>query len=1291
MEEVMRQFTRILAAGVAAIALNSGFSAIAQVGGATLVAPIVAPKGAVERLLQNARHNIRNGRADLAFDQLSRVMKSDPQNAEAMMMLVVAYASSGDAPQAQNALAQLRTAHPGDANRIGVAQGALETGGKSGAGSSAVAADLGGAAGSNLEGARAAAAQGRYDEATKLYHAATGGRGNKPPPELAQEYYETLAGSPKGIKEARRGLRELYESRRDPKTGIAYARVLTYRQSTRRQGIDLLEQLSADQDPLIGAKATDGWGKALTWLGAKKSDIKRYDSYLARYPDDTAVQRAKDKVKSNLRKVQSGKTVRRDWVSEARASGFKLLDSGDTQGARERFEYALRKNSRDADALGGLGVIALREGRFAEASDYLSRAIARSRSSRSEWGEALASAEFWSAYGEADAARLNGDFAWAENIARSLVGRGGDDGKSVQILLGKALAGLGRHSEAEEAYRRAQQFAPGVPAVELGIFNALMGQNRQEEAFAFGQQMGPEAQQAVGQLSGLHASSLRDEALRMTQSGDFGFAASQLQQALSLDPNNPWIRLDLARLIAANGDVGQAFGLIDEMANSPNASIDMLQASAVFYGEAGLPDRAVAAAPRIPAEQQTADIPGLVERVTFGVEVARAKALAEAGAKRQAVNALKKLATRANTLGRQAQIATALAAIGEPHQALRMVRRQIAQSGGFGGDADSQVLYAGMLAQAGQANEAIAVVQQGLALTDLTASQRADLTDVQRGIAVKHADRATQSGAYADAYNILYPHLATSPSNPALLSALARIYSTSGHFRQAQTLYAQVLQQDPTDIGAMRGAIGAAIQAKDIRTASLLLDQAVKVYPSNPHIYFLMGEAARALGDRRTARRAFETARTLRQQEIAAPVSAGGVLVQGLPPNSFENVGLPSSNYGQQPAPGVIIPQGVNVPVSTPIGGANPFDRSSLDAMEINGEEEVTRLFGDAGDDNLLAQAFWENASTIIENTGSPSPVFQTANPDQGRDHQQSSSDVYLPAFVNPAERTQYAAPRFTEQIDDRLNEMNTSRGHYIQGGVALRARDGDGGLDRFAEVQIPASYTLIPQDISNFTLSATPVFVTSSSLEGGEASLRRFGTNPLVRAGPVPNPGAINTSGGDLSAAFEGGWIKGDAGVTPLGFEVINPAGGITFQPKLNEEVGLSFTLEQRAVTDSVLAYSGIEDTFSRSTFGGVVRRGATISGDIDTGGFGAYLSGGYYFLEGNNVQDNEIAEATVGAYNRVINRPDEELKLGLNATFFAYDQNLRHFTAGHNGYSAHSPITRFPLRLSTPSKKVV
>ena len=91
----------------------------------------------------------------------------------------------------------------------------------------------------------------------------------------------------------------------------------------------------------------------------------------------------------------------------------------------KRFEYALRGNRRDSDALGGIGIILLQQNRFAEAEDYLSRAASRSKRSRAKWGEALSSARFWGTYEQAKAAFDQGNFPEAERIARGLPQRSG--------------------------------------------------------------------------------------------------------------------------------------------------------------------------------------------------------------------------------------------------------------------------------------------------------------------------------------------------------------------------------------------------------------------------------------------------------------------------------------------------------------------------------------------------------------------------------------------------------------------------------------------------------------------------------------------------------------------------------------------------------------------------------------------------------------------------------------------------------------------------------------------------
>ena len=124
--------------------------------------------------------------------------------------------------------------------------------------------------------------------------------------------------------------------------------------------------------------------------------------------------------------------------------------------------------------------------------------------------------------------------------------------------------------------------------------------------------------------------------------------------------------------------------------------------------------------------------------------------------------------------------------------------------------------------------------------------------------------------------------------------------------------------------------------------------------------------------------------------------------------------------------------------------------------------------------------------------------------------------------------------------------------------------------------------------------------------------------------------------------------------GVTPLGFEIINPVGGLTLREKFENGLSVRLTAEQRAITDSVLSYAGVKDAATGVNYGGVVRSGATLAGDMDYGRYGAFASGGFYFVHGDDVESNKKLEANVGGFVRLVETPDEDLKIGLNLTYF-------------------------------------
>lgn len=154
------------------------------------------------------------------------------------------------------------------------------------------------------------------------------------------------------------------------------------------------------------------------------------------------------------------------------------------------------------------------------------------------------------------------------------------------------------------------------------------------------------------------------------------------------------------------------------------------------------------------------------------------------------------------------------------------------------------------------------------------------------------------------------------------------------------------------------------------------------------------------------------------------------------------------------------------------------------------------------------------------------------------------------------------------------------------------------------------------------------------------------------------------------LALAYEIGDIKADVGTTPLGFEVKNVVGGVTFAPQLSSTTTLKLTGERRAVTDSLLSYAGTVEPFTGKRWGGVTRTGARVMLSDDDGDVGIYGGGAYYKLDGENVDDNQQMEATVGAYVRPYKTERAELSVGVNLSYLNYEKNLGEFSLGHGGY---------------------
>src|SRR6185437_9512633 len=284
-------------------------------------------------------------RAEVAWEKL---LESDAGNAEALLHLGIIEARAGHLDKARAYAAQLKTAHPNGPENV-VLEHAIAVG--------AVPPDT-------INEARRLARAGQFDAAVAAYKRAL--KNQPPPPDLAREYYETLAGTKSGWEEAKQGLQQLSAALpNDLSVQYAYARVLTYHEATRRQGIAMMASLAGD--PSIGRQATQGWHDALIWLGATKDDLPLYKNYLASHANDNAVVK-------KLADLENPANTGRFGTDEAHRKAMEALEAGHLKEAAEMFQALIKANPKDVDALGGLGVVREREGNLHEA-----RAVDRSR------------------------------------------------------------------------------------------------------------------------------------------------------------------------------------------------------------------------------------------------------------------------------------------------------------------------------------------------------------------------------------------------------------------------------------------------------------------------------------------------------------------------------------------------------------------------------------------------------------------------------------------------------------------------------------------------------------------------------------------------------------------------------------------------------------------------------------------------------------------------------------------------------------------------------------------------
>lgn len=1185
--------------------------------GAVSQAQAAPNDAALKALFDQANYWHEKSHDDLASESLKKVLMVDANNTQALYLMALWAQQNGDLQTAAQWRARLAAVAPADAGLQ-----ALDN-----------AKQLAQVPQGQLTLARQQARSGNVPAALATWRSMF--NGDTPPPSLAPEYYLTM-GSDKSLYPQAVGelQRFVAENPQDNAARVALGKMLTWREETRRDGIALLEPMASGS-----READDGLRQALLWLGPQAGDERLYDNFLQRHPQDGDVQ-------AYYRKNVGG---------AAKGEGFTALNSGDTGSAKRQFEQVLQTNPEDADALAGLGYIAQRNGDYKAASQYLNRAASEGGDASAERKTQAEDAAFYGQLAEAQQALKEGNVSQALALSAPLAQQSGERGTAAKLFRADVLRHNKDYPQAEQALRAVLNDQPQNAAARENLFYVLREQNKSDEAQAMLRTL-PASLQAKLQpriVTGLPGDPIRRQAQQAAAAGNTQQAIAILQQGISRLPDDPWLRLNLARLLQKSGSGDEASSVMAPAARN-GAGASSLYAAALFASENGAWQQSQTLLSRITPASQNGQMRDLALRVNYNLQLATAERYLAQGNNVAAANTLKTLTNRPPESPVDAgKLAKLLAQSGDLSGAVALVRENLRQ--GVQGNAGDYADQVTVLNKAGLDNEA----QAFLANPELQArSTPTQLAGIRNGYVINEADQLREQGNYVAAYDKLMRAMQSDPQNTDLMFAMARLYQTGKMNKEAGVVYDYLITRDTDDQAARVGAIDVALAENNVEKAQTLAS----------------GLRNDSSADRMLLLARLEEAKGNHQQAMTYLRSARGKLL-----------GMASTNAAATPTiNGVLLAD-------------NPFVGNSKMASRSTYSEENTLPW-------QVAQTAREPGSTLPGTTRTDLPMETVQSRtlrqvDEMMQDLQQKTGMWVQGGVEIRGRDgESGTSKLTEAkapLTWSSSPFGESRFEFTATPITLSAGSASGDAwRRYGTNPLNNAISNITSSIDNTENAADPTAANFSDLLGyngenlspmtdaGLANLASLYDSGRLKALSVSNfksslDNRISSStesqkanGVELAMALSGEQYRVDIGTTPLGQDLSTLVGGVQWSPKLTDYLTLIFKGERRAVTDSLLSYVGMKDAYSGKTWGRITKNGGSVQLGYDDGDAGFYVNGGGYSYIGENVASNNSINASAGVYLRPYHDDFRALQTGLNVSWMDFSKNLSYYTYGQGGY---------------------
>ncbi len=543
----------------------------------------------------------------------------------------------------------------------------------------------------------------------------------RPPGDLANEFALVLGSTPGGWQTMRELLQERIEEDPNPRDRLTLYELLALHADTREEALRGFADLALghDVDPQRIASA---WRHALLALGNDEQAQTQRRLFLARYPSDSEMREEVARVEAQRIAAQQ---LENDPAVQLRLAAERSLETGEMAEAESELLRSLQLRPEDAETIGTLGLLRLRQGRNEEALAYFEQASELEKAQpdlRVRWLDLTKTARYWSALAKARALRDAGDLEGAAHLVESVRDTQPDQVEAIHLLAALRVAQK-REKEAEALYRELLRRDAADARAWRGLLSLRLEQGRVEEALDQAQRLPLTANLEPVQV--LEPTALRD-AISLAAAEHPDVQLRLLEHGVELLPRDPWLRYDLARVYLRLQLPGLAQQVMQQGEALAPQDAEMHYAAALVAAASGRDDVALATVEAIAPAQQSAGMRALVQHLRFEGALRRARsARATSDTQQDAFWRGEALAQAGNDPARLLRVARADLSADDLSGARALIDRLAIEQGSLG--PEEQRGLAEAMIDAGRMDLAQALIEQMAGKEPLDAQTQAQL------------------------------------------------------------------------------------------------------------------------------------------------------------------------------------------------------------------------------------------------------------------------------------------------------------------------------------------------------------------------------------------------------------------------------------------------------------------------------------------------------------------------------------------------------------------------------------